>query len=210
MTVEYAKAAPDDIVIRITVTNRGPEAALLHLLPTLWFRNTWAWGRHPRRARPSSLDGTAGAVGLLADHHRLGRYWLAWARRPTLLFTDNETNAERLCRALPNDAPYVKDGIDAAVVDGGPSRPSTRPGPAPRSPLHYRCAARRPARPRRSCHPCAPATARSCRRPVRRPGRRDCAAIAAAAEADAFYARVGAAGTTDDERGSSSARRSPA
>src|SRR5262249_55701043 len=118
----YAKASPDDILIRITVANRGPEAATLHLLPQLWFRNTWSWGRSgegywPRPRLERHSDGE-----IVAEHATLGRY--RWAigpgpdlRRPALLFTDNESNAQRLWNA-PNASPYVKDSFHEYVVRG--------------------------------------------------------------------------------------------
>jgi len=121
ITVEYAKAAPDDIVIRLAATNRGPEAAPIHVLPTLWFRNTWSWGWDDRCPRLRAVhDGPpAGAGGgprlVQATHHELGEYWLACDGQPTLLFTDNETNFSRLWN-VPNRTPYVKDGINNAVV----------------------------------------------------------------------------------------------
>jgi len=115
--VEYAKAAPDDIVIRITATNRGPKPATLHLLPTLWFRNEWAWG--PRGDREAPLLRAVGPALVEATHDRLGTYRLACAGEPELLFTNNETNAERLW-GLDNGTPYVKDGIDEAIVHGRP------------------------------------------------------------------------------------------
>ncbi len=96
IVVEYAKDAPEDIAIRYTVTNRGPEPATLHLLPTLWFRNTWAWGRH--RTRPTIEDGRAtwDVPSLVARHPRLGQIALLAEGATDLLFTDNETNAGRL------------------------------------------------------------------------------------------------------------------
>ena len=117
IVVEYAKDAPEDIAVRYTVTNRGPEAATLHLLPTLWFRNTWAWGRH--RTRPTIEDGRAawGVPSLVARHPRLGQIALLAEGATGFLFTDNETNAGRLFGA-PNPGPWLKDGIGAAVVEG--------------------------------------------------------------------------------------------
>jgi hypothetical protein len=119
--VEYAKASPADIVIRITATNHGPDAAPLHVLPTLWFRNTWAWQRSDPdpgglRAdqRPELREVAPGVIH--ARHQTLGDYWLACEGAPEVLFTDNETNAARLWGAA-NRAPFVKDGIHAAVVD---------------------------------------------------------------------------------------------
>jgi hypothetical protein len=126
VVVEYAKAAPDDIVVRISATNRGPEPAPLHVLPTLWYRNTWSWGRHhtrPTLAAGPPMDG--GAV-VRAEHPQLGRYRLVAGGAPALLFTENESNTERLW-GVPNASPYVKDGIGAAVVDGASERVNPEP-----------------------------------------------------------------------------------
>ncbi len=112
--VEYAKAAPEDLLIRISATNVGPDPAPLHLLPTLWFRNTWSWGIDD--ARPVLRAVPAEGMALVhASHDALGDYWLACDGNPDLLFTENETNSERLW-SVPNHAPYVKDGINDAVV----------------------------------------------------------------------------------------------
>jgi hypothetical protein len=122
VTAEYAKAAPDDIAIRITVANRGPDDATLHLLPTLWFRNTWSWGRdgEGHTGRPELRR--AGPGRIEADHPTLGRYELVADRSgrdglPELLFTENETNLARLYGAA-NRHPYVKDAFHRAVVEG--------------------------------------------------------------------------------------------
>jgi hypothetical protein len=123
IVVEYAKAAPDDILIRLSATNRGPELAILHLLPTLWFRNEWSWGSFGERVRPvlravaaDDSDQSACPYGLVhATHDRLGDYWFACAGAPALLFTENESNSQRLW-GVPNGTPYVKDGINEAVV----------------------------------------------------------------------------------------------
>jgi hypothetical protein len=124
VVVEYAKATPDDILIRLTATNRGPERATLHLLPTLWFRNEWSWGTYGNRPRPElrAVTGPTSAEApahrlVHASHDRLGDYWLACAGTPELLFTENETNTQVLW-GVPNASPYVKDGVDAAVVHG--------------------------------------------------------------------------------------------
>ncbi|HXX31743.1 MAG TPA: glucosidase [Myxococcaceae bacterium] len=115
--VEYAKATPEDILIRLTVHNRGPEPGELHVLPTLWFRNTWSWGdaAGPRPVLRARQTGTGRLV--VADHPALGQRFLHVEERAPLLFTENETNAERLFHT-PNPVQYVKDGIDAAVVRG--------------------------------------------------------------------------------------------
>jgi hypothetical protein len=112
--VEYAKAAPEDILIQITVCNRGPEPAALHVLPTLWFRNVWSWGGEPRRPLLRQADG--GGV-IAASHPDLGERVLFVEGAARLLFTENETNTERVFRA-PNRTPHVKDGIDNYIVHG--------------------------------------------------------------------------------------------
>ena len=114
--VEYAKAAPTDILIQISVANRGPEAAELHVLPTLWFRNTWAWW--PDQPKPS-LRRQPGqdTVAIEATHAELGRFLLHCDGNPALLFTENDTNNERIF-GTPNATPYVKDGINNYVVAG--------------------------------------------------------------------------------------------
>ncbi len=119
--VEYAKAAPEDILIRISVANRGPDSATLDLLPTLWFRNTWSWGRHHARPRLTVAGPIGGGMVVRADHPQLGEYHLVAGGSPTLLFTENESNAERLW-GVANASPYVKDGIAATIVDGLPDR----------------------------------------------------------------------------------------
>jgi len=114
--VEYAKASPEDLLVEITVTNRGPDAATLHVLPTLWFRNTWSWGGHG--PRPTLGRATAGsAMVIAASHGELGERFLACEGAAALLFTENETNVERLFRS-PNRTPYVKDGINDYLVHG--------------------------------------------------------------------------------------------
>ncbi len=120
--VEYAKAAPEDILIRITVCNRGPEAAALQVLPTLWFRNTWSWPGGGSKPVLRSLD-TAGHRVIHAHHTdplfqgSVPDCTLACEGEPVLLFTENETNTERIF-GTPNQSPYVKDGFDNYVVHG--------------------------------------------------------------------------------------------
>ena len=118
--VEYAKAGPEDILVQITAVNRGPEAAELHLLPTLWFRNDWAsWIASPaEKPLLKQVEGPAGASAVTAAHPLLGDYaWYCEGDAP-LLFTENETNNERLFPNYPNASPYVKDGINNCVVLG--------------------------------------------------------------------------------------------
>lgn len=109
----YAKAAPDDICLRIDCTNRGPDTAPLHVLPTIWFRNTWAWGRDDRRPLLSAGPDNS----IIADHAGRGRMWLAADGAPDLVFCDNESNTERLW-GTPNTVPFPKDGINDRVVSG--------------------------------------------------------------------------------------------
>ncbi|HXJ82124.1 MAG TPA: glucosidase [Candidatus Methylomirabilis sp.] len=111
--VEYAKALPEEILIRITVENRGPEPATLHVLPTLWFRNTWSWGGDPLRP---GLRQTGPGVAT-ASHADLGEHFFSCEGADALIFTENETNTERLF-STANRTPYVKDGFDRYVVHG--------------------------------------------------------------------------------------------
>jgi hypothetical protein len=119
VAVEYAKAGVDDVLIRITAINRGPEPAALHLLPTLWFRNTWSWEPGAKRPQLRAGDGAEGVVTVVAEHETLGRRWLAVEGAPALLFTENDTNLQRLY-GVPNPGPFVKDGINDHVVGGEP------------------------------------------------------------------------------------------
>jgi hypothetical protein len=110
--VDYAKAAADDICIRMTVRNAGPEPATLHVLPTLWFRNTWSWGHDERRPAIVVKDGT-----LVAEHHDLGRMTLAGAGEHRTVVCENETNTSRLW-GVDATTPYPKDGINDHVIHG--------------------------------------------------------------------------------------------
>ncbi|MBU6398858.1 MAG: glucosidase, partial [Verrucomicrobia bacterium] len=117
---EYAKAGPDDILLRLTAANRGPEAATLHLLPTLWFRNTWSWGCTHEGCTVKPRISLAKKGVLVADHPTLGRFQLAAGpgpdgATPEMLFTENETNAARLF-GTQNPSPFVKDAFHECVV----------------------------------------------------------------------------------------------
>lgn len=119
--VEYAKAAPEDLAVRITISNRGSESAPLWLLPTLWCRNVWSWGR---TSEEHAVRPVLSAVGgkILVAHEELGDYQLAVGYGPAgeraeLIFTDNETNAPRLFGS-PNGELFFKDGFHDYVVDG--------------------------------------------------------------------------------------------
>jgi len=195
VTVEYAKASPTDLLIRITAVNRGPDPAPIHLLPTLWFRNTWAWSpgcaRPTLRAAPPSTSG--GADQIVARHDSLGTYALSMSGEPELLFTENETNAKALFHAR-NNTTYVKDAFHDYVVRGvsdavNPARAGTK-GAA-----HYSftlaAGESREIRLRLSADaPLAGALGE----------RFDEIFAARIAEADAFYAPLAPGGVSDDER----------
>ncbi len=120
--VEYAKSGPEDILVRITAVNRGPDAADLHLLPTLWFRNDWSqWiaesNRAPEKPHIEQVEAPAGATAVAAAHPLLGVFVVSCEGDVPLLFTENETNHARLF-GTQNESPYVKDGINECVVHG--------------------------------------------------------------------------------------------
>ncbi len=129
VTVDYAKAGPTDLCMRITVTNHGPDEATLHVLPTLWFRNTWSWGRDPYRPRIR-------AVGhrLDAEHRDLGPLVLTGDGSPEPLACDNETNLRRLYD-VPSTTRWPKDGINDHVVRGAPT--VSPDGEGTKAALHY-------------------------------------------------------------------------
>lgn len=128
--VEYAKAEPEEILIQVSMINRGPEPASLRVLPTLWFRNTWEpWSE----GTPKPLLKQVGDNVIQADHDELGRFFLSCDRDVEILFTENETNNERIFGS-PNPGPYVKDGINDYVVNGAgqavnPERNGTKASP---------------------------------------------------------------------------------
>ena len=203
--VEYAKAAPNDILIRISAINRGPDAAQLHLLPTLWFRNNWSWQceKESGFVKPSLRAATTHEVEpgvIIAENSRIGRYMLACEGAsehadgiPALLFTDNETNVQRLFD-VPNPTPFVKDGINDAIAHSAtgtvnPERTGTKAA------VHYQF----------SVPPDAAVTVRL------RLSANDGDGVGAfdtfdelfatrIAEADAFYASIQPATLSDDER----------
>ncbi len=108
VTVEYAKGSPEDILVRIEVANRGPEAAELHVLPTVWFRNTWTWGRGDPRPELHAVSDS----DIELNEPQYGRRWLRAGGSPELLFTENETNTRRLFGI--DGGRYVKDGFHDA------------------------------------------------------------------------------------------------
>jgi hypothetical protein len=122
VTAEYAKASPDDVLVRITVANRGPDAATLHLLPTLWFRNSWSWGCSHEGCEVKPRIEIDGAGGVVAQHVSLGKFRMVAeagpdGNAPPLLLTENETNSERLY-GIANASPHTKDAFHDYVIHG--------------------------------------------------------------------------------------------
>jgi hypothetical protein len=113
--VEYAKGDVEDILIKITAVNRGPDAATLHLLPSLWFRNTWSWGKDPRRPIARKAVNIENCHCVELQHWQYGKRWLLCEGQPQLLFTENETNLSRLFNGQ-NRTPFVKDAFHEYVV----------------------------------------------------------------------------------------------
>jgi len=185
--VEYAKAEPEDILIRITVHNRGPGGAKLHLLPTLWFRNTWSWDKGaPKPTMRQLADGT-----ILASHAQLGDRTLCCEGSPELLFTENESNASRLW-GQSNPLPYVKDAFHSYVISGlpeavNPSRTGTKAA------AHYKLEV-----PARNSNV---VLLRLCARGSANPfGSFDKIMHTRLAEADEFYNRITPTSLSEDER----------
>jgi len=126
ITIEYAKAGQEDILASVTVANRGPEFAAFHLLPTVWFRNTWSWGypngpmgQVPEKPMLFEAEGPKGVSTVQLTHLTAGTYHFYADEAPSILFTDNETNTFRLYGS-PNGNPYVKDAFHRYLVDGDP------------------------------------------------------------------------------------------
>jgi hypothetical protein len=115
--VEYAKASPEDLLVQVSVHNRGPEPAELHVLPTLWFRNQWSWQAGQDRPTLQQTAGSAARGIVKAEDAQLGERYLYCEGEAPLLFTENETNTQRTF-GVPNRSPYVKDGINNYVVHG--------------------------------------------------------------------------------------------
>ncbi|MBS1502971.1 MAG: glucosidase, partial [Bacteroidetes bacterium] len=114
--IEYAKNSPTDILVKITVCNRGSDDASLNVLPTIWFRNTWAWGHDDYK--PGMSDGMTGIIDIF--HHKLGQFWFHAEGSPPFLFCDNESNTRRLYN-YDDGTLYPKDGINDHLVHGTPS-----------------------------------------------------------------------------------------
>jgi hypothetical protein len=132
---EFAKQSPEDMLIRITVCNRGPEPATLHVLPTLWFRNTWSWYTNKPKPSLRRLDTKGNVSGIIGSHPALGDCCLFCRTTVPLLFTENETNNVRIF-GTANASPYVKDGINDYIV--GHAERAVNPAPAgTKSAAHY-------------------------------------------------------------------------
>jgi hypothetical protein len=136
--VEYAKESPHDILVQVTVHNRGPDRAELHVLPTLWFRNLWSWMTSADRPSLRRETDSADNGAIAASHPELGVFHLYCAGDAALLFTENETNTARIF-GVPNRTPYVKDGINNCVVGG--RRDAVNPAQTgTKASAHYRLA----------------------------------------------------------------------
>jgi hypothetical protein len=128
--VEYTKASAEDVLIRITAWNRGPEPARLHILPTLWFRNRWSWGENYDPPHANGIDALPETSLIEISEYHYGKRWLLLEGAPELLFTENETNAERLFQ-VKNRTPYVKDAFHRYVINNeksavNPARKGTK------------------------------------------------------------------------------------
>ena len=117
VVVEYAKESVEELLVRITTHNRGPEDAEIHILPTLWFRNTWSWGDDSQRPELNSVPLKTNISAIHANHRTLGDMYLYSYGKPELLFTENETNRERIF-GQQNQRPYVKDSFHSYIIDG--------------------------------------------------------------------------------------------
>ena len=195
VTITHAKASPDDVLLSVTAVNQGPDPAPLHLVPQLWFRNTWAWGRDDRRPGIELVRADADGVVIAAHHDFLGDYRLEASGSPRVLFCDNETDAVGLFGpGAPNASDHPTNGVGEAIVHGDDSRTN----PANRGTkvgLDYRFAAVAPGesvtvalRLRASTHT-GPAFGDGYSRVL----------DARRSEADAFYAGVIPAGTSADD-----------
>ena len=186
--VEYAKEGPEDLLIRITAHNRGPEAARLNVLPTLWFRNTWSWGGGGTKP----LLEESGPGRIRAAHPEMGTYTLDCDGSPELLFTENESNAERLW-GQANPSPFVKDAFHRYVVGGetgavNPARMGTKA--AARYVLDIPAGGSTVVRLRLAAAPPTPAFGRGF----------DATVAARVADADDFYGKITPPSLTEDER----------
>jgi hypothetical protein len=184
LTTDYAKAGPDDVLMRVTVRNAGTETATLHVLPTLWFRNTWDW--EPGSPRPQ-LREDGGRI--VAEHAELGRYVLTASGGAAAVFCDNSTNLTR-CYGVEGTTPYPKDGINDHVVSGAPTVNPERCGT--KASMIYRLEV-------------APGATTELRvrlapEPSDLAAEFDAVMALRLQEADEFYAPLAAPGTTDEDK----------
>ncbi|HEY0805864.1 MAG TPA: glucosidase, partial [Pseudonocardiaceae bacterium] len=194
VVVEYAKSGPDDLLMRITAHNRGPEDAPLHILPTLWFRHTWSWAGGREQPLLRTITDQRGHPAVRAEHHELGVRWFCAERAVPVLMTENETDNERVFGSA-NKSPFVKDGVERAIVhgDGSAVDPS---GVGTKAALHHQLVI--PAGGSATVRVRLTDTERA--RPGDLFGGFDAVVNARRAEADEFYADVLAGDLTDDER----------
>lgn len=123
VTITHAKESPDDVLLSVTAVNRGPDPAPLHLIPQLWFRNTWAWGHDDRLPTLELIRADDDGVSISAHHDFLGDYRLEAAGSPQVMFCDNETDAVGLFGAgAHNNSDYPTNGVNEAVVHGDHSK----------------------------------------------------------------------------------------
>ncbi|HMK10034.1 MAG TPA: hypothetical protein VK461_00480, partial [Acidimicrobiales bacterium] len=179
---EFAKATPEHVCVRVTVTNAGPEPASIDVLPTLWFRNTWVWGIDDRKPTLSTEAGY-----MLAEHHELGRYVLTVEGDPELLFCDNETNTQRLW-GTPGPA-FAKDGINDHVIHGASTVNPAMVGTKVAARYHLTVAPGATEEVRFELGPTSAGAEHTI----------DEVMTARRAEADAFYADLTPSGTSEDE-----------
>jgi hypothetical protein len=197
--VEYAKAGPDDLLIRITAINRGPEVAPLHVLPSFWFRNTWAWDV-PALPRPQMLAPVPGVSALRALHPELGRFDVHFAGDVPLLFTENETNRQKLFGA-PNAFAHVKDAFHDYLIGGRRAAVSpTLTGTKAAAHYQRRVAPGEAWTVRLRLSPSAGASAAREALPDVASPAFDRVVAARAAEADAFYDSISPPGLGEDPR----------
>jgi len=135
VVVEYGKASPEDLLMRVTVHNRGPEEARLHVLPTLWFRHTWSWAGGTEQPVLHTDPGRPEITVVRAEHSQLGTRWLYAEQQVPVLMTGNETNNELVFNS-PNDEPFVKDGVERAVIHGESSAVNPE-GTGTKAALHH-------------------------------------------------------------------------
>jgi hypothetical protein len=191
--VEYAKSSPEDILIRITVCNRGPEASVLHVLPTLWFRNTWSGSAGGAKPELKQVSGSTRTSVVGAVHFDLGERFLYCEGEVPLLFTENETNTQRIF-GTPNRRPYVKDAFHSYLVHGhtravNPKKTGTKAA----AHYHLEVAAGKEAVVRlrlTDLAPEAPAWAKAASPSAPFGGRFDALMTTRRQEADAFYASI--------------------